>query len=524
MNIKQEEGLDILEDVFKNEPELVSVHMKQTYKEEDDDDFFDEFETNKSGQNIEIKEEIIECDEPKIEYRSDLLSTINNASASGKMRFCATAATVKKELKNTDEVDIKEDISEYNQPSMNNKSTEYQESLTELCDRENNERLSNTLKNDANVINIIKKRKQCRYQKSIVTMGSRTIQILENATNSVSQNNIDTVDIENTEFVFEEDLNHPIIASVVGASNQVLSQSENDPQQVCNDLDIEENQNEFLNASDLIENLQPSFPAVMPNRCLQNNSPFNNIDLSPRQNQHSHSENEEKYIPDRNIESGEDSNNADSGDAIQSKIKNDEEYIPDLCNESDTGYIQPNKESVEPEATEVDENAEENLSKRKREKTNQRHLNKRLRMQGQEYLGFRKPRNQRNTFNDTKRAERRLKPRCDCRDKKKLLRKCKLIVENYRVALFNDFWSKMTWDERKVFVCNTVTIKKSNNRTSDSRRTTTLIYTLKVNHQIVPVCKKMYLNTTGLGEWSVRNWVLNSSDGVVERQESTVLE
>lgn len=140
-------------------------------------------------------------------------------------------------------------------------------------------------------------------------------------------------------------------------------------------------------------------------------------------------------------------------------------------------------------------------------------------MQGQDYLGFRKPRNQRKTFNDTKRAKRHIKPRCDCGDEKKSLRNCKLIPENDRAVLFNNFWSKMTWDQRKVFVCNTVTLEQSRNRTPDSRRTTTLKYTLKVNHQIIPVCKKMYLNTTGLGEWSGRNWKLKSSDGVVERQE-----
>ena len=119
--------------------------------------------------------------------------------------------------------------------------------------------------------------------------------------------------------------------------------------------------------------------------------------------------------------------------------------------------------------------------------------------------------------------KRRFKPRCECGDEKKSLQKCKLIVENDRAALFNNFWLKMTWDQRKVFVCNTVTLKESKNKTPDSRRKTTLKYTLKVNHQIIPVCKKMYLNTTGLGEWSVRNWVLKSTDGVVERQKSTVL-
>ena len=199
-------------------------------------------------------------------------------------------------------------------------------------------------------------------------MGSRTKKILENAKkineeNSAGQTNINTtIDIENAEIIFEEDLNHAINnETVTDALNQVYSQPENDLHQVFNDLE----KNSF-----------------------QNNSTINNVNLSPRQNHHSCSENKEEYIPDTNIESSDECDNIDDGEDIQS-----------------------NNENVEPEATKADENAEEYLQKRKRGKTNQRQLNKRLRIQGQNYLGFRKPRNQRKTFNDTERTKRRLKPR-----------------------------------------------------------------------------------------------------------------
>ncbi|CAH1106714.1 unnamed protein product [Psylliodes chrysocephalus] len=187
MNIKQEqeERLDICEGVFKNKPDLITEQM---YKDEDDDDVFDEFEGNTPGQNVEIKEESMECEEPKIEHRSDFLPKINSDSTSGKeVPFCAT--TIKKELEDTSEVkaidirDIKEEISEYIQSEVELLTThcdlqtiknEKTESLTELCDWEENERISNMLKNDEKITNIEKRRKQYHCQKNGVLQNDAT--------------------------------------------------------------------------------------------------------------------------------------------------------------------------------------------------------------------------------------------------------------------------------------------------------------------------------------------------------------
>ncbi|CAH1114890.1 unnamed protein product [Psylliodes chrysocephalus] len=179
MNLEQEDRLDIREGNFENKPDLIS---EQTYKDEDVDDVFDEFETNTPGQNVEIKEEIIDCEEAKIEQRSDLPPKINSDSSPGKkVGFCAI--TIKRELEDISEVkatdtrNIKEYIDEYIQskvelltthcdlPTLKNENTEYQESLIELCDSEENERTPNTLKNNPNVTNIKKRRKQYRSQK-----------------------------------------------------------------------------------------------------------------------------------------------------------------------------------------------------------------------------------------------------------------------------------------------------------------------------------------------------------------------
>ncbi|CAH1107866.1 unnamed protein product, partial [Psylliodes chrysocephalus] len=174
MNIKQEERLDTCE---------TDLIYAQKYKDEDDD-IFDELETNTSGRNVEIKEEI--------EQRSDLLPKINSDSTSEKeVRFCAI--TFKKEPENTSEVkattdirDIKKELDEYIQskvelltmhcdlPTLKNENTEYQESLRELCDNEENERIASTLKNDGNVINIKNRRKQYRCQKNFRSSKSRS--------------------------------------------------------------------------------------------------------------------------------------------------------------------------------------------------------------------------------------------------------------------------------------------------------------------------------------------------------------
>ncbi|XP_074026330.1 uncharacterized protein [Leptinotarsa decemlineata] len=144
---------------------------------------------------------------------------------------------------------------------------------------------------------------------------------------------------------------------------------------------------------------------------------------------------------------------------------------------------------------------------------NKRHMNKKLRMSGQNYLGFRKPKNQNNTFHDTPREERRLKPRCNC--KKVIRRKCQEVSEQNREKIFSKFWSQMNWDQRRTFVANTVRIgERRRHIESESRRSITLHYNLVVNNVVLPVCKTMYLNTLSLGEWSVRSWAMKAEEGI----------
>ncbi|CAB3222608.1 unnamed protein product [Arctia plantaginis] len=113
----------------------------------------------------------------------------------------------------------------------------------------------------------------------------------------------------------------------------------------------------------------------------------------------------------------------------------------------------------------------ENPTKRKRSKENQRVLNKKKRMEGQKYVGFRKPRGQKNTFNDTERSERKLLPRCNCSKKDTKVtnstKKCYEITEADRQEIFTNLWSKMNWDQRKVFVSNTVFNREAKRKTTE---------------------------------------------------------
>lgn len=46
----------------------------------------------------------------------------------------------------------------------------------------------------------------------------------------------------------------------------------------------------------------------------------------------------------------------------------------------------------------------------------------------------------------------------------------------------------------------------------ESRRSGTFKYYLSTNNELKPVCKVMFLNTLGLKEWMVQNWVKNDND------------
>lgn len=192
-------------------------------------------------------------------------------------------------------------------------------------------------------------------------------------------------------------------------------------------------------------------------------------------------------------------------------------------NESDNDGLS-NDQSVQQEIRPIEDSvAHDNTTKKAGKRIlgiNTKRINQELREKGKKYLGYRRPANQTNTFHDTQREERKLGPTCTstfCTKSKK--RKCNDLSENVRQEMFSKFWDSFNWDQRKTFVCNTVTKESPKQRkteNNESRRSGTLRYTLKSGKENIPVCKKMFLSTLGLREWQVNNWVDHSKYGINE--------
>lgn len=64
---------------------------------------------------------------------------------------------------------------------------------------------------------------------------------------------------------------------------------------------------------------------------------------------------------------------------------------------------------------------------------------------------------------------------------------------------------------KKVYVrAHVKKTKKKQLAKNESRRSDT--YCFSTNNELKPVCKVMFLNTLGLKEWMVQNWVQNDTD------------
>lgn len=321
----------------------------------------------------------------------------------------------------------------------------------------------------------------------------QTCDIISDISNTVFNNALSPEDVEelirNADVVFEE--NAPSSQDNYCSDNVDLSSCREDCQnwiEIVVDgttkIPLEDHGNKLVNV------LEESFSSQDSAVCNENLAHNKEVDIT---------------------EDFRDDSDRGDADAISAEEDDDAE---------DNDYLVPVNESSQDENSEDDStsiNSHDGATSGKRKKSqgqNKRIENKKLRMTGKNYLGFRKPRHQKNTFHDTPREERRLKPRCRC--KKSSTKKCCEISDQYRKRIFSKFWSEMTWDQRKIYVANTIKVfdkKKPVNETS--RRSVTLKYHLIVNNSLhVPVCKTMYLNTLCLGEWSARSWALKAEEGM----------
>lgn len=133
--------------------------------------------------------------------------------------------------------------------------------------------------------------------------------------------------------------------------------------------------------------------------------------------------------------------------------------------------------------------------------------NKNNRMKGKTYEGRRKTDDGKVVF-DVKRQERNVKARCEHNDRSKFF-ECHKITEDMRQHIFKKYW-KLSWEGKKVYIQQTVQKQKVARRKcsdNNNRREHTFKYNFNVSGTKVKVCKKMYLSTLDVGEWSVHNWV-----------------
>lgn len=158
---------------------------------------------------------------------------------------------------------------------------------------------------------------------------------------------------------------------------------------------------------------------------------------------------------------------------------------------------------------EIDETADEQNSifKRNLPRTRRnREQNKRSRMHGEEYLGFKRDGDGHLKLMAPKNA-RSVKPRCNSQKciASKYSRFCPEFTEDERKEIFKLFW-ELTWDKKKSFLSTMVELIPSKRRIEGSRRSGTLHYYLEKGTEKKKVCKKMFLSTLDVGEWMVRQY------------------
>lgn len=157
---------------------------------------------------------------------------------------------------------------------------------------------------------------------------------------------------------------------------------------------------------------------------------------------------------------------------------------------------------------EIEDTQKNNTRKRKGNSNNwKRTINKRQRMMGEEYIGFKKD-GAKFIQNEPKPA-RGMGPICmskRCFSGKAMY--CPKLTEEVRSEIFKAYW-KMNWQEKKMFISSMVDKKPTTRKTknSNSRRSDTKVYYLKVNDKKERVCLKTFLETLAIKEWTVRYWL-----------------
>ena len=98
-------------------------------------------------------------------------------------------------------------------------------------------------------------------------------------------------------------------------------------------------------------------------------------------------------------------------------------------------------------------------------------------------------------------------------------KRCNDLSEEDRQRIFRKFWKDLDWGQRKIYTASLVdkgNVKRR--KVEDSRRQCSITYHLRKDGERLDVYREMFLSTLCLGEWSVRKWVMDSTDGMHSRK------
>lgn len=144
-------------------------------------------------------------------------------------------------------------------------------------------------------------------------------------------------------------------------------------------------------------------------------------------------------------------------------------------------------------------------------------VNKEKRAKGEAYVG-RKYQTGTGKFELVEKQAKILGQRCGC---KTSWTKCEDVSDTKREEIHREVWS-FSWPQKQTMVKNLIhRIDVGRHRVAQSdasNRQNTLRYNLNIGSGLVPVCKKMFLNTTGLTQHFVRAQVLGETNDGVDKE------
>ena len=167
-------------------------------------------------------------------------------------------------------------------------------------------------------------------------------------------------------------------------------------------------------------------------------------------------------------------------------------------------------------AQEVADESTPRSRKRKANKDNwKKNINKNKRAKGEAYIGRRYEKDS-SKYSLAEKPAKLLGERCSC---KTAGVKCREVTDETRQNIHQEVWA-MSWPQRNVLIkslVHRVPIGRHRVENSESSRSNTLKYHLNVGTGLVPVCKKMFLSTTGITQHLIRAQVCETQETNVQR-------